>query len=221
MFRSGRMIGHLTGLVNRIVSLAVAVLIVTAVLKPSLFGFCPGTGEARGIVPFLYRHRFCFLPVAVVLLVLDLNLLQFLAYMAWNSREKRFIPSRTTSGSARVSLDALERSLQAAARGVPEISRCRLRVFRVGARRYKVEVQFWIPEAVNVVNISEKLRLVLKKRFSELVSVEPGDQVFFEITLAGIRRRKGAAPFRGDGGRSGPDRRLPFTGPVYPVEGDG
>ncbi len=222
MFRSGRFVWALTGILNRFMSLLVAVLILLMVVKPSLLGLAGGEENRGPLLDFYGQHKFYFVLGAIVLLVLNLNIIQFILYTMWNSQVRRYISSKTTSGTARVSLDALERSLGAAAHGVPEVSRCRLKVYRTGAKRYKVEVHFWIPDEVNVINISEKLRLILKKRFTELVSVEPDDRVFFEISLAGIKGRKRMGPFSAAGPpKDGIDTSGgQFKGPVYPVDGD-
>ena len=71
-------------------------------------------------------------------------------------------------------------------------------------------------EGSSVINISEKLRLVLKKRFADLVTISPQDRVDFDITLAGIEKAKRHST--GQQKESG--ARAPFKGPVYPVEGE-
>ena len=222
MFRSGRMISAFTGFLNRILSVAIAVFLILLVLKPDLFNLASAEGEGSGAFSGLLDHKVLLILAAAVLLVLNLNVVQFATYILWNSQVRRYIASKTTSGTARVSLDALERALNAAAQDMPEVSKCRRRVYRTAAKRYKVDVHFWIPDTENVINISEKLRLVLKKRFSELVSIEPDDRVFFEISLAGIRGRTRSRGYSASGPpRDGIDAsRGHFKGPIYPVDGD-
>jgi hypothetical protein len=216
------MISAFTGFLNRILSVVLAVFFILLVLKPGLFGAGGAEGGDPDLLSRLLEHQVLLILAAAVLLVLNLHVLQFATYILWNSQVRRYIASKTTSGTARVSLDALERALNAAAQDMPEVSRCRLRVYRTAAKRYKVDVHFWIPDTENVINISEKLRLVLKKRFSELVSIEPDDRVFFEISLAGIKGRTRSRGYSSSGPpRDGIDAsRGHFKGPIYPVDGD-
>lgn len=222
MSSAGRIIGVMTGFFNRILCLALGLLILLVIIKPELMDGLSGEEEGFSLSGIPHIYKLILVLVALLLLVLNLNLIQILLYIFWNSEVRRYITSKTTSGTARVSLEAIERSLIAATKGLPEITRCKLRICRIGAKRHKVEVLFWISEDCNVLNISEKLRLLLKKRFSELVSVEPDERVFFEISLAGIIKRKKKASYSA----IGPPKdaidasKRQFKGPVYPVGGD-
>ena len=108
------------------------------------------------------------------------------------------------------------------ARDLPEVTKCKLRAYRIAPKRYKVEVLFWIPGDCNVLNISEKLRLILKKRFTELVSVEPDERVYFEVSLAGIKGKLPRGPYGpGSAPKDGfESTKRQFKGPVYPLGGD-
>jgi len=216
MFKPGRMIGSFTAFINRILILLLSAGLLVLAVDPDLAG---AAGGERG--PLLSAERVTQFRVLVVivgaaLICLNLNVIQFILYNIWNNETRRYIQSKTASGTARVSLDAIQRSLMATARAMPEIARCRLNVFRVGHTRYKVGVLFWMREGSSVINISEKLRLVLKKRFADLVTISPQDRVDFDITLAGIEKVKRAAGRR-EGASGAP---APFKGPIYPVEGE-
>ena len=222
MFRSGRILGAVTAAVNRILCIALAVLLLVVVVKPELLSGSEHKSIDELVAEFIARYEIALAAAGLVLLVLNLSVIQFLLFLFWNSEVRRYISSKTSGGKARVSLDAIERTLATTARNVPEVSKCRLRVYRIGAKRYKVEVLFWIPDDCNVLNITEKLRLILKKRFAQLVTVEADERVFFEISLAGIRRRRRRILPHMAGGppRDGIDARGQFKGPVYPVDGD-
>ncbi len=221
MFKSGRVIGGFTGFVNRFLILILSAICVTLAVKPELAGVANIAQDAEGTAPLLCaetveKYRFLIAAAALVLFILNLNVVQFIFFNIWNNDSRRYIASKTASGTARVSLDAIQRSLLATANAMPEIARCRLEAYRIGHKQYKVEVFFWMIEGQAVTNVSEKLRLVLKKRFSDLVSISPQDRVDFDITLAGIQKHKKiTGPARGEGvGLAGR-----FQGrPVYPVD---
>ncbi len=222
MIRAGKVISVLTRILNRFICLGLAAFVLLLVVRPQLVSESTGDGQAVLNVGLFYDYWVYFVPATVVLLVMNLNIIQFIIFCAWNSNVRRYISSKTTSGTSRVSLDAIERAMKTAASGVPEVEKCRLRVYRIGTKRHKVEVQFWIADECNVLNISEKLRLILKKRFSELVSIEPDERVFFEINLAGITNRKRGAgydisPAHGPGRKKSGSH---FKGPVYPIDGE-
>ena len=222
MLNAGRITGAITGLLNRVVCLALSVFILVVIIKPEILDSFSAEEGGEHLSGVSYSLKLILVLGALLLIVLNLNLVQILLFVFWNSEVRRYIASKSTSGTARVSLDAIERSLIATTKGIPEITKCRLRIYRIGAKRHKVEVLFWISEDCNVLNISEKLRLLLKKRFSELVSVEPDERVFFEISLAGIQKRKNKASYAS----MGPPKdaidasKRQFKGPVYPVGGD-
>jgi len=222
MFRLGRVISVATGFLNRILSLGLAGLILVMLFKPDLLDRLSGENPIITIVANLEGYRLYLALGALILLILNLNIIQFIIYTLWNSNVRHYISSKTTSGTARVSLEAIERALKAAAKGVPEIEKCKLRVYRIGAKRYKVEVRFWCPHECNILNISERLRLILKKRFAELVSIEPDARVFFEVSLAGIRGRSKCGVYSSAGPpKDGIDpSKSQFKGPVYPVDGE-
>lgn len=216
MFKPARMISGFTIFVNRILILALSVGMVVLAVDPNLAGVSGGEPAPLITAEKAERFRVMMAVLAAVLLALNLNIVQFFLYNIWNSESRRYIASKTASGTARVSLDAIQRSLMASANAMPEIARCRLEVYRIGHTRYKVSCLFWMLEGRSVINISEKLRLVLKKQFSDLVSISPQDRVDFDITLAGMLKQKKPA----GGPQKGAAVQAPFQGPVYPVEGE-
>lgn len=216
MFKPGRMIGGFTAFVNRVLILLLSAGLIALAVDPDIAGVAGGERGPLISAETVGQFRVLMVIVAVVLIGLNLNVIQFVLFNIWNNETRRYIQSKAAGGTARVSLDAIQRSLMATARSMPEIARCRLNVFRVGHTRYKVGVLFWMNEGSSVINISEKLRLVLKKRFADLVTISPQDRVDFDITLAGIEKAKRHST--GQQEESG--ARAPFKGPVYPVEGE-
>ena len=93
-------------------------------------------------------------------------------------------------------------------------------VLRVGRNRFRVHVRYLVRNARDAAGAAEHLRIVLKKRFAELVALDPGDRVDFDLDLAGIVRFDPPSP---EPKRLAPPAlRTPdrFEGPVYPVEGE-
>ncbi len=218
MFKPGRMISGFTVFLNRVLILLLSAALVALVIDPSLFNVTGGDSPAFLSEEWLVRYRVLLIVVSAVLICLNLNVIQFIIFNLWNAEGKRYIASKTASGTARVSLDAIQRSLTNTAIALPEIAKCRLNVLRTGHTRYKVNVLFWMREGRSVINISEKLRLVLKKRFADLVTVSPQDKIDFDITLAGIQKTKKGGSTEYAGSVAG--RPADFKGPVYPVEGE-
>ena len=216
MYKPGRMISGFTAFINRILILLLSAGLLVLAVDPDLAGTAGGERGPLLSAEKVEQIRVLAVIVGVALVCLNLNVIQFVLYNIWNHETRRYIQSKTASGTARVSLDAIQRSLMATARAMPEIARCRLSVFRVGHTRYKVGVLFWMREGSSVINISEKLRLVLKKRFADLVTISPQDRVDFDITRAGIEKQKRV----GGQKQAAPGTPTPVKGLVYPVEGE-
>ncbi len=217
MYKPGRMIGAFTTFLNRVLIFALSGGLLVLAVAPDLAGTVGGENAPLLSAERVVQFRAVVIAFSLFLLCLNLNIIQFVLFNIWNNEGRRYISSRTASGTARVNLDAIQRSLHALADAMPEIARSRLQVLRTGHTRYKVSVLFWMKDGRNVINISEKLRLLLKKRFSDLVSISPRDRVDFDITLAGIGKgRKGGRQDRG----GADDTQSQFKGPVYPVEGE-
>jgi hypothetical protein len=222
MLRWGRFFSLITGFLNRVIALLLGAFVLVLMVRPEFFVKADAEGGRSLPVDFLLEHKTAIALAAILYLLLNLNVIQMLLYSLWNTDVRRYITSKSEHGTTRVSLDAVERSLVMATREIPEIEKTKLRVYRIGAKRYKVEVRFWIPAGCNALNINEKLRLVLKKRFAELVSMEPDERVFFEINLAGFKGQMSKVTYS----PGGPPRdaidtsKDQFKGPIYPVEGE-
>jgi|GEM_PF-2316972 len=218
MYKPGRTISGFTTFFNRVLIILLSAGLIVLVSDPKLAGGGDGNSAPLVSAERVIEFKAVLIFLAAVLLCLNLNIFQFVLFNIWNIESRRYIATKTASGTAKVALDAIQRALSSTARAMPEIARCRLEVHRVGHTRFKVSILYWIRDGRSVINISEKLRLVLKKRFSELVTISPQDRVDFDITLAGIQKpkRKGSEPQRSGVGGLLTD----FKGPVYPVEGE-
>jgi len=161
------------------------------------------------------------LVVAAVLVVLNLNVVQFSLYSFSQTPARAFITSRAPGGTTRIALSAVQRALRATANQVPEIARAKVRVKRVGRSRFQVHVRYHVRDVSDAGTAAEHLRLVLKKRFSELVVLDPKDRVDFDLDMAGIKKVDGAVP-EPMKLQAPPDvmSTESFKGPVYPVESE-
>lgn len=209
MSATWRFLSVLTTVVNRALALGVAAALLYDLLRGD------GLPTVARAVDWVAAHPDLAVGIAAGLAVLNLSLLQFVLFSIANASSRSYIHSRTVGGNSRVALAAVQKALKSTARQVPEISRSRIRVERMGRNRYRVHIRYWVADVVNAGSAAEHLRLVLKKRFSELVVLDPRDRVEFDLDLAGIvsrtvlQRKKLAAP---------PGRDGSFQGPVYPVD---
>ncbi len=225
----GRSLALIAGLANRllIVPLAVAALWLVFRDPPAIVASHVPAGVTAVIdsLKSLVRDwpRVACISAAALLL---LNL-RFLLVLFPSVRRRRFIHSHATTGESRVALSAIRKALKATARQVPEVTRARIRVLAVGRRRYRVHVGFRVRDVASAGSAAEHLRILLKRRFSELVLLDPRDRVDFDFDLEGIDRvdakrdeQKRLPPPR-DGQTASPES-FPeaFKGPVYPVGGE-
>lgn len=205
MLGISNLLTYATRILNRVLVLACAAVALFDLMR---------SGDVRSLAAALdwcRVHPNAAVAVAAALLVLNLDVIQFLCYSIANAPSRAYIESRTQGGGTRVALSALKKALQETARQVSDVSRCKVDVSRVGMRRFRVRIRYWVADAAQVVHAAEHLRLVLKKRFSELVVLDPRDRVEFDLDLRGIK-----------GSRKRPRKQLPapkesFQGPVYPV----
>lgn len=213
-----RVLRTLTGLANRVLLAAASVAVLWDVLLADEPGRLPLLERA---LAWAAAHPTPIWIGAVVLLVLELDLVGFAAYCLMRSPERAYIVSRAEGGRTRVALAALERALQAAAQHVPNVSKAKVRVRRTGRHRYRVHVRYRVADVARANQAAEALRQLLRRRLGELVVLDAKDRVEFDLDLQGLER---AAL------RSEPPRRLPrpagsaqsehFRGPVYEAEGD-
>jgi hypothetical protein len=213
-----RFTSFLTALLNRLLALAVS-----AALLHDILVLGPGSPSAESwlerAAQWISQHHGSVTVAAVLLLLLNLNVPQFLLFTLLHRPGRAFIESRTAGGHSRVALPAIQKALSATALQVPEIARSRIRVTKLSAHRYRVHIRYWVKDVHDAGSAAEHLRLILKKRFSDLVVLDARDRVEFDLDLAGIDgldlkrmpRKTLLAPPPTDAG---------FKGPVYPVEHD-
>lgn len=212
-----RLVSLATAWLNRLIVLGLAVAVVHGLVQTPGE---EGTSLLMVVADWIQREPILAIAVTVVLVVLNLNVIQFSLFSLSHTPDSAFITSKADGGRSRVALSAIQRALRATAGQVAEIARPRIKVVRVGRHRFRVHARYLVRDVRNAGSAAEQLRLVLNKRFAELVVLDPKDRVEFDLDLAGILR-------------SGPvaeqPRRLPppdvvspesFKGPVYPVEGE-
>lgn len=222
MYRLWRFSSFLTGIVNRLIASALALSILQSWYLSTRGTEVPASEYWLEIGSnWLSEHSNVGYGAAIVVLALNLNLVQFLLFSLVNRPGKAFIESKTPGGQSRIALSAIEAALDSTARQVPEISRSRIRVLKLGAHRYRVHIRYHVTNVAEAGNAAEHLRLVLKKRFSDLVVLDPKDRVEFDLDLAGIDGLRGAVPARRELAKPEAGARDPgFKGPIYPVDGD-
>ncbi|MFH0944274.1 MAG: hypothetical protein V2A76_03675 [Planctomycetota bacterium] len=218
MSASWRVLSILTAVVNRVLVLALAAVVIFELVRQ---GDPETPGPLVWAADWIRGEPMLAITAATALVILNLNVVQVSLYSLSNSPDAAFITSQTKGGRSRIALSAIQRALRVSAAQIVEIARVRIRVSRVGKHRFRVHVRYRVRDVIYASTAAERLRLVLKKRFSELVILDPKDQVEFDLDLAGIVRggrrppapKKLQAPPDVDGGES-------FRGPVYPVEGE-
>jgi len=215
-----RSISLLTTILNRLLVLAVG----AALLHDFLFGATLGSVSSSWFAIALQwcaDHRRVAIGCGIGLVLLNLNVVQFLLFTLVNRPGRAFIESKTPGGQSRIALGAIQSALAATALQVPEISRSRIRVLKLGANRYRVHIRYFVRNVAEAGNAAEHLRLVLKKRFSDLVVLDPKDRVEFDLDLAGIDGLRTRLPARRELAKPTEDPRDPsFKGPIYPVDGE-
>lgn len=125
----------------------------------------------------------------------------------------QYLLSRTSEGTARISLRAIQTSLQRRVRDMPDVIGVRLLVKRPATSRLRVEVSYTTTEDKNAIVVSEKLRKALRERFRELVQAEEGFELEFDVKIDGFVPSPGGS----DSAESEPEEE-PFTGPRYPID---
>lgn len=218
MSASWRIFSILTAVVNRVLVLALAAALIFELVRR---GDPETPGALARVQDWVQGEPMLAITIATALVILNLNVVQFSLYSLSNSPDAAFITSQTKGGRSRIALSAIQRALRVSAAQIAEISRVRIRVSRVGKHRFRVHVRYRVRDVVYASTAAQHLRLVLKKRFSELVILDPKDQVEFDLDLAGIVRagRMPAAPKKL---QAPPDvvGDESFQGPIYPVEGE-
>jgi len=216
-----RIVSLLTAIVNRVIVLCLAGGVIFELVRDVEPGEPGAFSPFSWIEAWVLAEPMLAITAAVVLLILNLNVVQFSIYSLSTTPDAAFITSRTQGGRSRIALSAIQRALRISAAQLAEITRARVRVQRIGKHRFRVHVRYRVRDVKNAASAAEHLRLVLKKRFSELVILDPKDKVEFDLDLAGIVR-SGRRPPVPKQLPAPPDVELgeSFRGPVYPVEGE-
>lgn len=205
-----RLVSVLTTIVNRLIVIALI-----GGVAWDLLAAAEGASVLERGIAWMRGHQDLTLAVVAVLALLNFGVIQFLIYAAVNAPRRSYIHSKTAGGNSRVALSAVQDALQTTARQVPEIAKPRIKVLRTGRHRYRIHIRYMVKDVVQAGNAAEHLRLVLKKRFSDLVVLDPKDRVEFDLDLSGLVKQPGTGP---------KELRAPrdesFHGPVYPVGGD-
>ena len=206
-----RTVSILTAMLNRVIVLAVAAVLGYELLSSG------EEGIVGRVVDWIKAHPDVSLALLIALVLLNLGIIQFLIYAAANAPKKAYILSRTPGGTSRVALSAVQAALQNTASQVPEIAKPKIRVERTGRNRYRIHIRYLVKDVVQAGNAAEHLRLVLKKRFSDLVVLDPKDRVEFDLDLAGLVKQTQKAQEK----LPAPGDSSSFHGPVYPVDSEG
>ena len=161
-----------------------------------------------------YRHAVgTALVVALVLFVL--NVLRLLYFRRGGGENEDYILSHSgAGGGVRVAIEAIRNELRTAAEELPEVTRCRIAVMRPGPKRVKIHASYNAREGSNILELSERLRRVLRERFQEMVPLGEGARVEVEIDFESFA---GKAPKKSEDEGEKPPEPPPFTGPRYPV----
>ncbi len=165
-----------------------------------------------------YRHAVgTALVVGWVLFVL--NLLRLYVFRRGSGENEDYILSHGgAGGGVRVAVEAIRNELKAAAEQLPEVTRCKISIMRPGPKRVKIHAAYNAREGSNILEISEKLRKVLREKFQEMVPLGEGARVEVEIDFESFA---GKAPKKADREEEGAGPEPPpFTGPKYPVDED-
>lgn len=212
-----RFLSLATALLDRLLVLALVLAVMHDLVRDQ---GTDGTQFVRSFAEWIQQEPILALAAAAVLLILNLNLVQLSIDSLSHAPDAAFVTSGEDGGKSRVALAAIQRALRATAQQVAEIARPKIRVVRLGRHRIRVHGRYLVRDVRNAGGAAEHLRLVLKKRFAELVRLGPKDQVEFDLDLAGILK---SGPVAAEPKRLPPPDVIstdPFRGPVYPVEGE-
>ncbi len=164
-----------------------------------------------------YRHA-VGTALVVVLVLFVLNLLRLIYFRRSGGESEDYIMSHGgAGGGVRVAVEAIRNELKNAAEELPEVTRCRVAILRPGPKRVKIHAAYNAREGSNILEISDKLRKVLRERFQEMVPLGEGAKVEVEIVFESFA---GKAPKKGGEEGDRPPEPPPFTGPKYPVDED-
>lgn len=152
-------------------------------------------------------------------LLLALNVLRLLYLRRPGDEGEDYILSQAGAGAGvRVAVEAIRSELKAATEQIPEVTRCKVAVFRPGPRRIRVQASYVACEGTNILALSERIRGVLREKFQDMVPLGEGVRLDIEIDFESFG---GKAPKK-SGEEKPPEapEPPPFTGPRYPVDGE-
>lgn len=157
--------------------------------------------------------------------VLLMNFLRLVYLRAGRRDQDGPLASHTAAGTVQVSREAIVASLRSAGESLDEVSRLRVQVLTTGKRRCLLVAHYLAPEGVSILDLSEKLRNVLRERFLNMVQLEKDARLDIQITFEGFHGKlrppapetkdTDDEPRRGEG-----PAVQPFTGPRYPIDDD-
>lgn len=177
-------------------------VLVSALGHPDWWGMVPSSFRALALLS------------AVLVLALDATWAVLFVRDLLKGEGSQYLLSKTSQGTARISLRAIQTSLTRRAREMEEVIGAKLSVRRPAEKKLRVEVAYTTTENRNAIQVSEALRKALRERFGELVHPEEGFEAEFDVKIDGFVP---AAP--GPGKREEDARpEEPFTGPRYPID---
>ncbi|PIE22196.1 MAG: hypothetical protein CSA62_13460 [Planctomycetota bacterium] len=159
--------------------------------------------------------------------VLAMNFLRLVYLRSGRRDQEGPLTSRAANGSVQVSREAIVAALRSAGEALDEVSRVRVQVSNPGKRRILIVAQYLAREGVPILDLSGKLRTVLRERFLGMVQLEKEARLDIEITFEGFhgklrspqpdaqKERAEEADATGEG-----PAVHPFTGPRYPIDDD-
>ena len=203
-------------LANLVVGTLSAAAIVVAFVRPAVFGLelIPGLDLRTVQLPLATPVSWGLFLGAVVLLLCN---------FAWLVRRSpgpgplTHIVSESASGQVKVAREALESGLRNAGEALPEITRLRVQVDCAQPRRIVVMSVFQCAEGASNLNASQRLRQVLRERFTDMVQLADGNRVEFELEFQGFF---GKLAKKGDKSAAFEPEPPPITGPKYPIDDD-
>ena len=161
--------------------------------------------------------------------VLFMNSLRLLYWRAGRRKEVEGpILSHTPEGVVQVSREALESGLRNVGEQLDEVTRLRVKVLAPQKKKVLIRAHYLAPEGVQILDLSSKLRKVLKDRFKQLVCMHHESGLEFEIIFEGFYGKARVRPQSVPGKEPTPEAPPPeeespppFTGIRYPIDNSG
>jgi hypothetical protein len=170
-------------------------------------------GEDWRVVPRGLQVVAVLLSLAVIALEVSWVALFFREMVTGEGHQ--YLLSRSSEGTARISLRAIQASLFRRVRELPEVIGARVVVRRPAEKRLRVEVAYTTTEDRNAILVSEAVRRGLRERFEEIVHPEEGFEVEYDVKIDGFVPGAGRAP---EHSLEPEEAEEPFIGPRYPID---